>query len=121
MEISIKSGEAKTMGHLEHNGIAILVNRKKRFNFIHYWNINNADLPDTKWPGEKFSRTVAAENAEASRYYVKNFCGFEKLNCLITNRRGKKFCKNENCDKNVILKRLEKLAAPIFYSIQWIL
>ena len=33
----------------------------------------------------------------------------------------KKFCKNENCDKNVILKRLEKLAAPIFYSIQWIL
>lgn len=95
MEISIKSGEAKTMGHLEHNGIAILVNRKKRFNFIHYWNINNADFPDTKWPGEKFSRTVAAENAEASRYYVKNFRDFEKLNCLITNRRGKKFCKND--------------------------
>lgn len=94
-EISIKSGEAKTAGHLEHNGIAILVNRKKRFNFIHYWGTNNADFPDTKWPGEKFSKKVAAKNAKVSRYYVKNFHDLEKLNCLITNRCGKKFCKND--------------------------
>ena len=41
--------------------------------------------------------------------------------CKLSAALRKKFCKNENCDKNVILKRLEKLAAPIFYSTQWIL
>lgn len=109
-EIQIESGNTTKLEHLEHNGIAILMQQGKKsggkeYNHIHFWDLvydenipESQKLEKTSWPGIAITTKITAENFTPENYYLYDFANVKSVKLLITNGNGKnsvKYCNDD--------------------------
>ena len=119
-EIQIESGKNTELGHLEHDGIAILMRQgkksgEKEYNHIHYWNAaydesvpENERLQETDWPGIELTEKITVTNpideqtgeydSDHQNFYLFDFKKASSVKVLITNGNGKssaKYCTDD--------------------------
>lgn len=93
-EININSGINKKIDHLPHNGIAAIARTSLGYDYLHYWGCKENPSLKTSWPGEKATKTVQADNAEDTSYYVFDFPNVSAISCLLTKKDGSKYYNN---------------------------
>lgn len=116
-EIQIESGKNTELGHLEHDGIAILMRQGKKsggkeYNHIYYWNAaydesvpENERLQKTDWPGIELTEKITVTNpideqtseydSDHQNFYLFDFKKASSAKILITNGNGQnsaKYC-----------------------------
>lgn len=119
-EIQIESGKKTDLGHLEHDGIAILMRQGKKsggkeYNHIHYWNAaydesvpENERLQKTDWPGIELTEKITVTNpideqtgeydSDHQNFYLFDFKKASSVKVLITNGNGQssaKYCTDD--------------------------
>lgn len=119
-ELQIESGKNTDLGHLEHDGIAILMRQGKKsggkeYNHIHYWNAaydesvpENERLQKTDWPGIELTEKITVTNpideqtgnydSDHENFYLFDFKKASSVKVLITNGNGQssaKYCTDD--------------------------
>lgn len=114
-EIQVESGKNTELGHLEHDGIAILMRQGKKsggkeYNHIHYWDITydenvseDEQLKKTTWPGIEITEKITVSNpideqtgeydSDHENFYLFDFKKTNSVKLLITNGNSSaKYC-----------------------------